>query len=425
MIIGDLFAGGMVIHINDDGLGGIVGALEDIGVNVDFGSFVITNPDTTGSGTVGGYSVFTRSSLTDIGTGLFNTEKIATALNSPETQPNVAQSSLDVSLNGFNDWYLPSKDEAAKIAACEALRVTLDRTKSYWTSSEIDLSTSGYEFWQVYCLFPSTSSIMPGGSSTLRNIRPVRTFTLEDPVLPIKPAKPTFSMSDNYDQYNVVPTMTSAMEFSIDGAPYALYGTANISSELLSGNNVLRIRIASDGFNPASDAVEIPYTATVVNPTDPVDPTDPATADGLKDIAYALRVAYKSKLSVVKHNNVTIPIYDGIIPGSAPDYFIVIKDITEADDSLKQGFNTDVHITLDIVTRFQPGTGSSSVSESISGQVNSIICTHDTAGKLNLLPDFHVMNSVRTISRLITEQSKTYNVFRKVNMYKHVIQQLT
>lgn len=144
----------------------------------------------------------------------------------------------------------------------------------------------------------------------------------------------------------------------------------------------------------------------------------------LKDIGYQLRVEYVAKLASLKYNGVKVPVYDSFVPDKAPNYFVVIKDHTEADDSLKQGFNTDVHVTLDIVTRFAPGTGSSAISDAISGSINAVICTNNYSLRLNLLPDFNVMNSIRTMSKPIIEQSKTYNIIRKVNIYKHVIQQL-
>lgn len=144
----------------------------------------------------------------------------------------------------------------------------------------------------------------------------------------------------------------------------------------------------------------------------------------LKDIGFALRVQYVNRLSVLSYNGINVPVYDSFVPDAAPNYFVVIKDHTEADDSLKCGFNTDVHVTLDIVTRFNPGEGSSSIADKISGNVNGIICTTDSANRLSLLPDFNIMNSVRTMSKPITEQSKTYNIIRKVNIYKHTIQQL-
>jgi hypothetical protein len=146
---------------------------------------------------------------------------------------------------------------------------------------------------------------------------------------------------------------------------------------------------------------------------------------GLKDIGYVLRVAYIAKLSPVNYFGLDVPIYDGIVPEDAPDYFVVIKDQNEADKSLKCGFNTDVHLTLDIVTRFPAGSGSSMIADNLSGQINELICPRNSRDLINLLPDFNVMNSVRTLSRVIIEPSKEVNIFRKINVYRHEIQQLT
>ncbi|RAJ28869.1 hypothetical protein [Pedobacter cryoconitis] len=144
----------------------------------------------------------------------------------------------------------------------------------------------------------------------------------------------------------------------------------------------------------------------------------------LKDITYPLRVAYIAKLAGLKYNEVTVPIYDSIVPETAPSYFVVIRDQNEADHSLKCGFNTDVHVTLDVVTKFPPGAGSGIVRDAISSKINSLICTENYSLRLNLLPDFNVMNSIRTLSRQIEELSKTENIFRRINIYKHEIQQL-
>lgn len=146
---------------------------------------------------------------------------------------------------------------------------------------------------------------------------------------------------------------------------------------------------------------------------------------GLKDIGYVLRVGYMTKLSILSYFGINVPVYDSIVPSDAPDYFVVIKDLNEVDKSLKCGFNTDVHLTLDIVTRFPAGTGSSIVADNISGQINALICPKSSAELINLLPDFNVMNSVRTFSRPIVEQYKELNIFRKINIYRHEIQQLT
>lgn len=145
----------------------------------------------------------------------------------------------------------------------------------------------------------------------------------------------------------------------------------------------------------------------------------------LKDTTYPLRVALRAKLNnVVKYNNVAVPFYDSLVPDAAPDNFVVIKDQNEADSSLKCGFHTDVHVTLDIVTRFPVGTGSGTIRDAISTSINTLLCSTDSSKRINLKPDFNVYTTVRTLSRNIEEVEKTSNVFRKVNIYHFKIQQL-
>lgn len=144
----------------------------------------------------------------------------------------------------------------------------------------------------------------------------------------------------------------------------------------------------------------------------------------LKDLGYPLRAAYVAKFAVLAYNGIQVPTYDAFVPDTAPDFFVVVKDHNEADNSLKCGFNTDVHITVDIVTRFDPGKGSTAVSDNIGNQINGLLCSTDPAKKLVIGPDFNVMSAVRTLSRPITENNKNGNVIRKVIIYKHEIQQL-
>lgn len=146
----------------------------------------------------------------------------------------------------------------------------------------------------------------------------------------------------------------------------------------------------------------------------------------LKDISYVLRVAYMNKLKpVLKYNGVAVPVYDSIVPNTAPDIFVVLRDQNEADASAKCGFKSDVHVTTEVVTRFTPGNGSGSIRDNITGQINRALCSTDHTKRLSLLPDFKVLNTVRTMSRGIEENASTGNIFRKVNIYKHTIQQLT
>jgi len=75
-----------------------------------------------------------------LGTGMSNTQKIDSANYNYPSLASFACSSL--SLNGFDDWYLPSKDELNKIYLNKGLLPNF-RTGYYWTSSEY----SDYEVW--------------------------------------------------------------------------------------------------------------------------------------------------------------------------------------------------------------------------------------------------------------------------------------
>ncbi|MBI9103746.1 MAG: DUF1566 domain-containing protein [Spirochaetales bacterium] len=132
--IGDSYAGGIVFYLDDTG-GGLVCAATDQGTSIEWG----------GNGwSVGGTS-------TAVGTGAANTAAIVTAYGDTEPYSGLtnyaAKLCSDLELNGYDDWFLPSKDE---------LDLMYDNLKtqglggfasdSYWSSSE----SSSYYAWYQY-----------------------------------------------------------------------------------------------------------------------------------------------------------------------------------------------------------------------------------------------------------------------------------
>ena len=94
--IGEIYQGGYIFQINEDGTG-LVAAMEDIEGVFEWGcQGVIVNGADEGS----------------IGTGHQNTLDI---VNQGCTSENggitAAQAALDAEINGYSDWYIPSRDE--------------------------------------------------------------------------------------------------------------------------------------------------------------------------------------------------------------------------------------------------------------------------------------------------------------------------
>jgi len=91
--IGDFHQGGVVFYIDATGEHGLVCAVVDQGFDIEWGC-----PSLIGFGAKG----------LEIGTGAQNTQDILNACNTP----NIAASLCDgLVSNGFDDWFLPCRDE--------------------------------------------------------------------------------------------------------------------------------------------------------------------------------------------------------------------------------------------------------------------------------------------------------------------------
>lgn len=98
-----------------------------------------------------------------IGTGAANTTKIVAGCAAANTAAKVVDA---YSLNGFDDWYLPSKDELALLYAQKAV-VGGFASNGYWSSTEHD---SGYA-WIQNCNLGVPDHNGKGGAMLVRAVR--------------------------------------------------------------------------------------------------------------------------------------------------------------------------------------------------------------------------------------------------------------
>ncbi|MNK47611.1 hypothetical protein D3C87_664230 [compost metagenome] len=273
MNIGDKFGGGVIFHVFEDGQTALVAALEDqVSLpGIDWGDFVITHGE-EGDVTVGGYTIYTDAKETAIGKGRQNTDNIVEAIADVMDKASCARLCKELNLNGFNDWYLPSRDELVLMYDRRSFITGFSTSLSYYTSSNLVPNQNVPNYYEVYSVAFWNGSISHASSSNKRLVRAIRTAHIDDPVNPIKPAKPILTNSDNYDQFNSLPSgLTTDMEFKLNDGEWKMYSSTELNSSMLEGNHTVSFRYPADGINPPSDAVSYTYTPYVppVNPEEP------------------------------------------------------------------------------------------------------------------------------------------------------------
>jgi len=111
----------------------------------------------------------TGATATGLGTGNANTNTIVT-VQGPGTYAAFLCSDLE--LNGYSDWYLPSKDELDKLAQNQNVIGNFN-TVGYWSSSEF-LDSGGYAWAQHFS--GSGGSQVTEPKNVANAVRAVRTF---------------------------------------------------------------------------------------------------------------------------------------------------------------------------------------------------------------------------------------------------------
>lgn len=119
--IGESYGGGIIFYIDASGVHGLVRASSDLGSTnvVAWGCGGINIPGTS----------------TSIGSGQANTTAIVNACSTPGIAARLCD---DLVLNGFSDWFLPSRDEFLEL--CHTLNISTSRY--WWTSSQVNINNS-------------------------------------------------------------------------------------------------------------------------------------------------------------------------------------------------------------------------------------------------------------------------------------------
>lgn len=122
--IGQSYGGGIIFYIDGTGQHGLISATIDQSTLAQWGCY--------------GTSI---STSTDIGSGQANTTAIVTGC---VTAGIAARICNDLVLNGYSDWFLPSKDELNQMYLQKA-NIGVFADNSYWSSSEATATKAWYQ----------------------------------------------------------------------------------------------------------------------------------------------------------------------------------------------------------------------------------------------------------------------------------------
>jgi len=121
LVLGQTYEGGIIIYLDDSGKHGLVAASTDQHTNISWcpGSCLITN-----------------ATATSAGSGKPNTDAIVAVQKNGNYAAFICEQLVH---NGFDDWFLPSKDELNMLyIQKESGRIGNFLAEEYWSSTEDD-----------------------------------------------------------------------------------------------------------------------------------------------------------------------------------------------------------------------------------------------------------------------------------------------
>jgi hypothetical protein len=148
-----IFEGGLKFYADSTGNHGLIAAPTDQSIGAEWSNGNLDLLNVTG---------------TILGTGKANTDSIVSKLGSGNYAAKICN---DLVLNGYDDWYLPSKDELDTLYKNRILVGGLNPSVFYWSSSESYGGNAWSQHFGAGDQNPNTGKIM-----NRFNVRAIRTF---------------------------------------------------------------------------------------------------------------------------------------------------------------------------------------------------------------------------------------------------------
>ena len=179
-IVGGTVTGTIILSIGNSYQGGKVAYIlgpSDPGYdeNTQHGLIAATSDQSTTIRWYNGSNVITGATGTAIGTGLSNTNKII-SIQSGTTTSYAAGLARAHNGGGYTDWYLPSKDELAKLYAMKLLGFGGFSNGAYWSSTEVSFKEAWVQYFNCCNYFGEGFQDYITKQYTTPYVRAIRTF---------------------------------------------------------------------------------------------------------------------------------------------------------------------------------------------------------------------------------------------------------
>lgn len=233
LVVGDSYGGGKVAYVLQPG---------DAGFVIGESHGLIAAPTDQGTATWGCHGSLIGGTSTVLGAGSNNTSAIVSACNTTGIAADICTNLI---LNGYSDWYLPSKDELNKLYINRAM-IGGFINASYWSSSEVNNNEAWLQNW----LAGAQSYV--GKFNSAPTVRAIRSFSNVLNIGVVTTAVSSITSSTAMCGGSIVspgasPIIARGICWSVNANP-----TISLSTKTIDGNGVGSFTSSLTSLNPGT-----------------------------------------------------------------------------------------------------------------------------------------------------------------------------